>query len=88
MADAFDLQRPEEVQHLSYLITLKSKWLKKRKQNYWMQIQEDRISAEADRVEVREQDTCPVCQRYFRSQVLVVRYANLNLFSYFLWVKK
>jgi len=47
-----------------------------------LQIQEERISAEADRVEVREQDTCPVCQRYFRSQVLVVRLPNGQVICY------
>ena len=47
-----------------------------------LQIQEERIRTEAEKVVVREADVCQICNRRFRSQVAVVRLRNGEVIHY------
>ena len=47
-----------------------------------LQIQEERITVEADKVIVSEDDVCPSCKRNFRTQVLVVRLPGGQVICY------
>ena len=47
-----------------------------------LQIQEERILTEAQKVIVRESDVCQICNRRFRSQVAVVRLRNGQVIHY------